>query len=146
MRMIADRPLTGVGPGNFITASPRYARGMMLKKHLVAHNSYVSVTAETGILGLVLFLALHVLALRSAQAGFEAGRRARDGTLASAALAVEACLLIVMASGMTGSLEGTKFLWIFFGLAVAASHAGRSRCPEWVGAAVDAGATAQAPR
>lgn len=56
-----DHPLLGVGAGNFSTAERMFsnARGM------VAHNSYVEVGAETGVVGLLLLVSLLVSAFAS---------------------------------------------------------------------------------
>lgn len=69
VRMILDRPLLGVGVGNFACTLPKYASresaeslarmraaaGMDLAVYQ-AHNGYLEVLAETGILGLAAFL------------------------------------------------------------------------------------------
>ena len=74
--IIKTRPLAGVGPGNFDIPLSRYA-----------HNSYLQVWAETGILGLISFLWLIILAakgvLRSAK---NAGRSLMVIPLATACL------------------------------------------------------------
>jgi len=69
VRMILDRPLLGVGVGNFAYTLPKYASresaeslarmrtaaGMDLAVYQ-AHNGYLEVLAETGVLGLAAFL------------------------------------------------------------------------------------------
>ena len=54
VRMAADRPFTGVGPGRFGIESPRYVRNnpIPLGETPVVHNSYLHVLAEIGLLGL----------------------------------------------------------------------------------------------
>ena len=54
LRMIADRPLTGVGLNAFRPAYPLYAQKIddFRKKPPHAHNTYLEVTAETGLVGL----------------------------------------------------------------------------------------------
>jgi len=53
-RMIKERPLTGVGLGNFHTAYFFYRDDQFYSKY--THNHYLQTWAETGIVGLVLFL------------------------------------------------------------------------------------------
>jgi len=61
-----SNPLTGVGVGNFKRAVgyDRAARGASTLKWQAAHNSLVQIGAETGILGLILFLILSLNALK----------------------------------------------------------------------------------
>ena len=58
LQMIADRPLLGVGPGNFPLVYPRYRD----KKHIIfmneTHNDYLQFTSEMGIFSLAAFLVL----------------------------------------------------------------------------------------
>ena len=53
VRIIKGYPLTGVGPGNFNLSCSRYA-----------HNSYLQIWAEMGILGLISFLWLVISVLK----------------------------------------------------------------------------------
>jgi len=71
-KMFVDRPLTGVGAGMFVRVYERYStrpddpfvssRGY--GHSLPAHNVYVSIAAETGVLGLLGILAAFVLCLK----------------------------------------------------------------------------------
>jgi O-antigen ligase len=56
LRMIADAPLTGVGPLNFKELSVTYARD--LERPYMAHNSYLEIAAELGLPVLGVFLLL----------------------------------------------------------------------------------------
>ena len=50
LRMAADRPLTGVGPGWFWIASPAYVTDeVLVLEEPVVHNSYLEVLAELGV-------------------------------------------------------------------------------------------------
>jgi O-antigen ligase len=51
--MIADRPLLGVGPGNYTAAYPTYSQG---KDRVHAYNITLHVAAETGVVGLTAML------------------------------------------------------------------------------------------
>lgn len=77
LRMIADHPLLGVGPGNYEYWSPSYlgealhASGGKAYVHntlqvLYAHNDYLEVVATTGLLGLAFFCWFLFRLLRSA--------------------------------------------------------------------------------
>ena len=68
MNMVADHPFTGVGVGAFQAAYDHYSTlpGDVFRGHYVyhAHQLYVGIAAETGLIGLAAFCALVVLALR----------------------------------------------------------------------------------
>jgi hypothetical protein len=116
-QMIEDHPLTGVGIGNFATATVRYAHGKLLVKRLAVHNAYLSIAAETGLVGLFLFLLLHWLAWRSIRSAMRAATLANGPPLKLMAIAAEACLLAMMLAGLSVTSEGMKYLWFYFGLA-----------------------------
>jgi O-antigen ligase len=59
-RMFLAHPLTGVGPGNYLVAYPAYAVGEWYVSRGHAHNYYLHMAAEAGIVGLVAYLALVV--------------------------------------------------------------------------------------
>jgi len=58
LEMSSERPLTGVGAGNFPVEFPRFERLVAPKPH--AHNDALQVLAELGLPGLLLFLSLLV--------------------------------------------------------------------------------------
>ncbi|HEV8700160.1 MAG TPA: O-antigen ligase family protein [Candidatus Polarisedimenticolia bacterium] len=125
MRMIEDRPVFGVGPGNFVAALPRYSPGELTGRQLVAHNSYVSVAAEMGLVGLALFLMMYLLALREAGFALRWGRRSGSKELELHAFAMEISLILVMTGALAGSLESLKYNWMCLGLAVGVGQVAR---------------------
>ena len=78
LRMIFDRPLMGVGGGNFELNAPKYAsrESLEIKRRFEqgagqdlmafsAHNEYLEIWAETGLIGLAAFGAFLYLLLRA---------------------------------------------------------------------------------
>jgi O-antigen ligase len=66
--MIMDRPFTGVGLSNFSYLYQDYSKSLGLApsaRNRSPHNLYLEVAAETGIIGLGVFLTMIVLAMRS---------------------------------------------------------------------------------
>jgi putative inorganic carbon (HCO3(-)) transporter len=57
-RMFIAYPLTGVGPGNYSVAYPTFAVGQWYVSRGHAHNYYVHIAAEAGIVGAIAYLAL----------------------------------------------------------------------------------------
>jgi len=85
-QMVLDRPLSGVGAGAFASAYDRYSRLPMDMFRrgspndqgtgvYHAHQMYVSVAAETGVVGLAGIVAIYVLCMRWY---FRASRERRD--------------------------------------------------------------------
>jgi len=69
-RMVADRPLTGVGLGNFDEGYPDYNIGIWDESLGHAHNFYLNLAAETGLIGAALFgVFLGGVMLRGTRAG-----------------------------------------------------------------------------
>lgn len=69
--MFSDRPWLGVGFGNYEAVYPAYAIGIWRDPLGHAHNSYINVAAEAGLVGLAAYLAVIAAAL------VQTGRSAR---------------------------------------------------------------------
>jgi hypothetical protein len=57
-RMFLTHPLIGVGPGNYTLAYPSFAVGEWYASRGHAHNYYINMAAESGVLGLLAYMAL----------------------------------------------------------------------------------------
>jgi O-antigen ligase len=66
VHLYADRPLTGVGPGNFVHFYPRYKPASALEAVADPHNFLLSILTQFGPLGLVGFLAMILVPLQRA--------------------------------------------------------------------------------
>jgi len=64
IRMWASSPIFGVGPGNYAAVYPEVRMPMWHDPLGHAHNIYLNVMAETGIVGLVIYLALWISIIR----------------------------------------------------------------------------------
>ena len=65
--MVLDNPLFGVGLGQFIPQEDRYDRNLidLAGKPFIAHNTYIQIGAEQGLIVLALFMVIMVLAIRN---------------------------------------------------------------------------------
>lgn len=98
LSMVADRPLFGVGEGNYDEFSPRYGLldiGALHYDH--AHNIFLTIAAELGLVGLALFVAF-VWSL--ARAAYRLLRR-RDPRTYALALAASAALAGLLMNSLT---------------------------------------------
>jgi O-antigen ligase len=117
--------VAGVGLDNFPVHSPDYTRlpgsmtGVMhVEREQEAHNAYLSLLAETGIIGLMLFLAVAgavVAATARSIRGFESLHDRRGALLARA-------LLVAMVGMLSAAFflpnAADKRIWVLMGLGV----------------------------
>lgn len=90
VRMFAAHPLLGVGIGNYSAAYPIYHPRGWYASLQHAHNYYINIAAEAGIIGLVTYLLLAGSALWYSYASIS---RARDSLLRAAGLGVFGALI-----------------------------------------------------
>lgn len=117
-RIIRDHPVLGVGLGAYEVAQYRYNPSL---GYLDTHNTYLNVLAETGLPGLVLFLALIINVLRGVQ---HARRRAaRESPAQAEALRwLQYALLGYLTAGVFGSFSRLAFLYVYLALLWCASR------------------------
>ncbi len=93
--MWQSAPLLGIGPGSYTRVYPEFARQGWLISRGHAHNAYVQIIAEQGILGLLAYLGLWVVQWRRAWRTTHVGGVARWVAIAAcgtmAAVAVHEC-------------------------------------------------------
>lgn len=123
LKMMEDRPIVGVGPGNYILAYPRYAKGNeRVHTTLTTHSAYMGLLAETGVVGLGLFLLISALALAEARRAVFKGRAMARSDIEIFGVVAEVSILVILMEGLSGDVEGMKCLWVFYGLAVTMSR------------------------
>jgi O-antigen ligase len=126
-----DHPVAGVGLNNYLGVSPHYVRRpgslkfveVIADKPHVAHNTYLQLFAETGVIGLALFLTVLFASFRCA---WLAGRRfeARGSPeLAALARAVLVATVGMACTSVFISNGADKRLWILIALGPALSVA-----------------------
>jgi O-antigen ligase len=122
----SDRPLTGVGAGNFREAEARYAAreidiariDLVLDESKVVHNTYLSILSELGVVGLGLFLFLVLAALASTVRALTLIVRTSE-QLELLVRGFLVGLLGLFASYVFASAEYRKPLWLLLGVALA---------------------------
>jgi O-antigen ligase len=101
-------PLVGIGTGQFKVSIP------IANKFAIAHNSYLGVLTELGIVGLCLFACVLILVAVSAV------RQMRLGTAVWAL-----CFLVWSISAFALTWEQDPWTWLLFGMVIASGHAHR---------------------
>jgi O-antigen ligase len=123
-RMVDAEPVTGVGIGNFQTASVHYLLqpGAILRDEFivdrpqVAHNAYLHVLAELGLPGLVLFLGLVGAGLLAALRAAREFALRRDPFLETCSRALAIALVALLVADFFASDQLNKELWLLLGL------------------------------
>ena len=114
--MMRAHPVTGVGIGVFRSQMLRYAPAWYDGPPFMAHSAYVSLAAEMGILGLVLFLAVLVSTYRSLERVYR--MKSAPRLVTQAAVALQAALLGSSISIAFISAEHHEYLWLIIFLSM----------------------------
>lgn len=116
VRMLADAPLFGVGPGGFREHYASVSRLAEIGESTpVAHNMYLEVGAELGIFGLVLFIAMIVVAFVASENALHGGADRR------VVVAIQASLIAIVVASAFLSEQYYFPLWSMVALACAIS-------------------------
>jgi len=115
VRLTLERPITGVGPGNFAAASsdPSQLKG---RKAVWAetHNAYTKVSSECGIPGLALFVGCLVYCWRTAWKLYQRARRAPAGAQMGEIANQAYCLIMALSLfAFNGMFDGNSFMFYF---------------------------------
>jgi O-antigen ligase len=135
--MASAHPVTGVGSGNFTVSSIHYVLkpgsikyDYFIDHPKVAHNMYLHVLAELGIVGLVLFLSLVGFAVVSASRAARMFAEVGDQDMDLLTRGVLLAMLGILAADFFLSGQLSKQLWLLLGagpalLAIAKTRAKR---------------------
>lgn len=123
-RMIEANPVTGVGAGNFVVVSVRYLfepgtitrSDFIVDDPKVAHNVYLGVWAELGIVGLVLLLAIIATAARCTLQAARHFMDAGDRQMELFARGVAVAIFAQLTAGFFVSYEYEKAWWMMMSL------------------------------
>jgi putative inorganic carbon (HCO3(-)) transporter len=118
-----DHLLIGVGVHNLHVHALRYIDDLdsvqaanVLARKQVAHNVYLEMLAETGIVGLALFLAVIAGCLRAALLAARRFDALRESSLAAMSRAVVVAMVGSLAASIFLSGGGGERLWVLFAL------------------------------
>jgi len=106
LRLMVQHPIFGIGPGMFPAVTGEWR---------VAHNTYTELGAETGVLGLILFVALLITAGRRIREVRKLPGYAADPDIRLWASALWAGLAGYAAGALTASTEYTLFPYFMVG-------------------------------
>lgn len=123
-RMASAHPITGVGAGNFQVSSIHYLLQpgslpndeYIADSPAVAHNMYLEVLAELGVVGLILFLAIIIFSLGCSLAALSRFRALGRHRMETMTTAIAVSLIGLLAADFFLSEEYAKTLWLLIGL------------------------------
>jgi len=124
--VFADHPLIGVGPGRFPAYYRLYADDVgirVLNQDRQAHDLYLHIAAETGILGLVAFLGILGLTLRDLIRVRKRWLKLRPD-VAAMATGLGLAVVTYMTTGLFLHLSYARYFWLVLAVAGAAAHLG----------------------
>ena len=125
LRMFATQPLVGVGLGNYTAEEPDFTSSATLyssREGGAAHNLYVEVAAETGLVGLGAFVALLWGAFRSLRDARVAARGRGAYALGESVWALRAGFVAYLGSAVFIHAAYPRYLWLLLGLSLAAAN------------------------
>jgi O-antigen ligase len=126
LNMVANYPLTGVGAGNFKAFVFQF--GDVTEEH-IAHNTYVSVAAEMGIPGFLLFVAVVVATMRSLERVRRSTRLNGPPLIHQAACGMQAGFVAYLVAIFFVTAETHRLFWMMVFLSVILSELA-ARAPE----------------
>jgi len=120
LAVFRDHPVLGVGPGQFFSRySAQYGNALdlrFLEQNRRAHNLYLEIAADTGLLGLGAFLTIVLVTLVSLRR-LTVRARVRRPDLASLGNALLASVIAYLASGLFLQLAYQRYFWFLIALA-----------------------------
>jgi O-antigen ligase len=124
LRMVKDNAIHGVGSGNFTTSSIHYLLepGVLLRDDFiidtpkVAHNTYLQILAELGIVGFALFMTILLFSLVCAFKAHRVAAAAGDRELDIIARATVVALVALFSAYIFVSRDYGKQLWLLLAL------------------------------
>ncbi|MFH1888580.1 MAG: O-antigen ligase family protein [Candidatus Omnitrophota bacterium] len=120
MHMIKDHPFIGVGVNTYMKNYGKYRepveyRGVVTKDYMYAHNNFIHMAGETGLISLGIFLWLIWFLLAKSMAIYN---KLDDGYYKIFSLSLSACLIAFLVNGLTeSSLYYSRVAVIFWYLA-----------------------------
>lgn len=135
--MFSEHPLLGVGAGNYSEHYEDYAQyvGSSVSSYedfgqrRFPHSLYLQIAAETGLVGLVLFVSILAVTLWRARSAIRLFVKAGDRQSASMVTSLALGLVGYLTSSLFLHGHYIRYLWLLVALIVAANHVARAaRC------------------
>ena len=117
--MIKARPFFGHGINTFMRCFEAYKKRTVWTGHMYAHNCYLQIAAETGIIGLISFLWVLLTLFYKSMISIGRHKQGLDFVMAGLLAALFAFLAHSLLDTNLYSVQLNTFFWVFIGLSVA---------------------------
>jgi O-antigen ligase len=140
-RMSQDHPLIGVGLNNFSGEAGNYVRRpgtlrnveLIADRPLLAHNSFLEVQADTGLIGLVMYVGFSLSCLGAALAAARRFEARAERSLAELSRATAVAIIAMLSASVFLSIATDERTWLLLALGPTllgiASRGGRDAAP-----------------
>jgi O-antigen ligase len=122
LRMFQENWLTGVGVGSFKSLAPAYQESEERKVKAIAHNTYIQLAAEQGVVGLLLFLGVLAAGFTSLQKTAAQALRLRSSLLYHSASGIQGGLVGYAVGAFFVSAEYQRLLWFMIFVSICLSE------------------------
>jgi putative inorganic carbon (hco3(-)) transporter len=122
VQMFADRPIAGMGLGNYNHHYQDYARPLGLESRRVGrspHSLYLEFASELGVLGLAWFAALNVAAFRGMARSKRQALVMGADSLAGMITAFQVALIGYLATSIFRHMAFPRYFWLLYALVLA---------------------------
>lgn len=125
LRMVRANPIVGVGSGNYTAAEPHYllaTPGPITRADLIvgtpfpAHNVYLQILAEMGVIGLVLFVSVILLSIGAAVKSVKLFEAVGDRSMEVLGRSLVLALVGILAADFFISDQYDKQLWLLLAM------------------------------
>jgi O-antigen ligase len=125
LRIVGANPIVGVGSGNYTVVEPHYvlvspgalpATDFVLENPYPAHNIYLEILAEMGVIGLALFMSLIVMSIWAAVKAVRIFTALGDRSMEILGRALVLAMVGILAADFFASDEYSKQLWMLLAM------------------------------
>ena len=123
-RMFKDYPMLGVGLGKYGENTSIYAIDFTDRRvfNIVAHNSYIEIFAETGILGGMIFVVLMYVSLKNFKSAYEFEAQIPNIKAKNLFFGLYLGIIGYIVGQLFLSAQYRKYLWLLVGLSILAKE------------------------
>jgi O-antigen ligase len=128
VQMFTDHPVLGVGLGNFNYHYQTYSRRLGLdprREARSAHNLYLEIASEMGLLGLAWFAILQWVTFRGLQRARADFKSARMPSYEGMVVAFGIAIIGFLVTSLFRHMAYPRYVWLLYGIALAMPHVAR---------------------
>jgi O-antigen ligase len=129
IRMFLDKPLLGIGYGNYLSSYTSYSRDLgmdLTRKPREAHNLYLEAAAEMGVPGILALIGVFGAAFVALSTGRRRFREMGDLRTDSLGHAIGVALVGYLLTSIFLHMAFARLMWLLVGMALAFPSTARS--------------------